>query len=278
MRLSRAFVFGACLLFSACTKPEASPQRPAPTASVSVSAPPVAPPLTVVSEQERAGLRVRSGTFTPPSAAPGAVTSPWGFSELELDPARTRLQIAQAVGGAPLAQLLPKDGLAVVNGGYFEADFRPSTWLVSDKAELAKKSDTGKGGVLALLGSQSYIGPFSSLSFEPELAVQSFPLVVEADGKSGIHRDDGRRAARTVVCLIGARLHLIVLAAPRGEGPTLFEAAALLRAPPPLGFGCRVALNLDGGPSSGVWFAPELGARQRPPLAHVAYALVVLPR
>jgi Phosphodiester glycosidase len=237
-----------------------------------------ATPLEVVSELESGGLRVRSGTLEPSVSAPGSVAAPWGFSELQLDPARVRLEVVLAPGGAPLEKLLPEGGLAVVNGGYFEADFRPSTWLVSGGVELAKKSNTSRGGVLALNGEQSYVGPLSGLRFEPSLAVQSFPLIVEPDGKPGIHRDDGRRAARTIACLVGARLHLILLSAPRGEGPTLFEAAGLLRAPPPRGFGCRTALNLDGGPSSGVWFSSQVGARQRAPLAHVAYALAVLPR
>jgi hypothetical protein len=122
------------------------------------------------------------------------------------------------------------------------------------------------------------LGPFAGLSFEPQLVVQSFPLIVEPDGKPGIHSDDGRRAARTVACLVQGTLHLIVIAAPRGDGPTLFESAALLREPPPGGFGCGTALNLDGGPSSGVWFAPQIAAKQRAPFAPVGYAIAVLPR
>ncbi|HYQ15500.1 MAG TPA: phosphodiester glycosidase family protein [Polyangiaceae bacterium] len=144
--------------------------------------------------------------------------------------------------------------------------------------ELGAKSDTSKGGLLAVGAGGVYVGPFSALRFEPKLAVQSFPLLVELDGRSGIHRDDGRRAARTVACLVDRALHFIVIAAPRGEGPTLFEAADLLRAAAPLGFGCRVALNLDGGPSTGVWFAPTINSRQRAPLANVGYAIAILPR
>lgn len=165
-----------------------------------------------------------------------------------------------------------------MNGGYFEADFRPSTWLKHGGVELAPRSDTSKGGVLALAPGKLYLGPFSQLRFEPALAVQSFPLVIEPEHQPGIRRDDGRRAARTIACLVGARLHFIVISAPRGEGPTLFEAASLLGAAPPAGFGCRVALNLDGGPSSGVWFGAGVAARPRPPLAKVGYAIAILPQ
>ncbi len=223
-----------------------------------------------MSEVTAPGLRVESGVLG--SAAQ------WGFSDLALDAQHTQLRIAIAQGGAQLADLLPSGALAVVNGGYFEADFKPTTWVVDAGVQLAAKSNTSKGGVLALGPSAVYIGPHSGLGFAPQLAVQSFPLVVEAEGKAGIYRDDGRRAARTFACLVESSLHFIVITAPRGDGPTLFEAATLLRAPRPLGFGCRRALNLDGGPSSGVWFAPELGAKQRPPFAKVGYAIVIWPR
>jgi hypothetical protein len=202
----------------------------------------------------------------------------WGYSDLALDAQRTKLTILLAKGGAELRDLLTPGALAVVNGGYFEADFRPTTWVVDQSIELAPRADTSKGGVLALGSAGIYLGPIAGLEFKPVLAVQSFPLVVEAEGKPGIYRDDGRRAARTVACLVGDTLHFIVISAPRGDGPTLFEAARLLREPRPLGFGCRRALNLDGGPSSGVWFSPALRAKQRPPFAKVAYALAILPR
>ncbi|HXK18301.1 MAG TPA: phosphodiester glycosidase family protein [Polyangiaceae bacterium] len=219
---------------------------------------------------DAAGLHVRSGSLSGSSV--------WGFSDVGLDAAHTRLQIVLAKSGAPLARLLPAGALAVVNGGYFEPDFRPSTWLKDHGIELSPKSDTSKGGVLALGAGRMHLGTFAELGFEPELVVQSFPLIVEPGGKAGIHSDDGRRAARTVACLVGSSLHFIVISAPRGDGPTLFESAALLREAPPRGFGCTVALNFDGGPSSGVWFAPQVAAKQREPFANVGYAIAILPR
>lgn len=255
---------------TACRRsPEVGSEQAAPAAALASAA----PGFAVASQVEAAGVRVRAGTL-PAIGASGV----WGFTELEPDLARTRLEIARAERGAPLAELLPKAGLAVVNGGYFEADFRPSTWLKNAGVELSPKSDTSKGGVLALGPREPYVGPFAALDFEPTLAVQSFPLLVEPDAKPGIRRDDGKRAARTVVCKVESKLRFIVISAPRGEGPTLFESAELLRAPPPRGFGCRVALNLDGGPSTGVWFGPAIASRQRPPLANVAYAIAILPR
>jgi Phosphodiester glycosidase len=250
---------------------------PAPLASgapaPSTSAPSRGPrrDVELVSEQRHAGIVVRSGTL--------GAEARWGFSDVAVELAQVRLDIVRAERGSELARLLPPAALAIVNGGYFEADFRPSGWLKRGGVELMTKADTGKGGVLALgPGGERYIGPFSGLTFEPELAIQSFPLIVEVDGSAGIRRDDGRRAARTVVCWVDGRMHFVVIAAPRGDGPTLFESVELLRRPWPDGFGCKAALNLDGGPSSGVWFSPELGARQRPPSAPVAYGIALFPR
>jgi hypothetical protein len=255
---------------SACRRSaQVDSEQAAPAAALASAS----PSFAVVSQIEAAGVRVRTGTL-PALGASGV----WGFTELEPDLGRTRLEIELGPRGAPLAELLPKAGLAVVNGGYFEADFRPSTWLKNAGVELGPKSDTSKGGVLALGAGQPYVGPFAGLDFEPALAVQSFPLLVEPDAKPGIRRDDGRRAARTVVCMVARKLRFIVISAPRGEGPTLFETSELLRAATPRGFGCRVALNLDGGPSSGVWFGPAIASKQRPPLANVGYAIAILPR
>jgi len=256
------------LLFTACHRPEEPKRKPLAAAS---APPPASPALAVSSKLEHDGLTVTTGTW----ALHGAL---WGFSELAPDLSRTQVEVVQAPRGAQLAQLLPERGLAVVNGGYFEADYRPSTWLIAEGVELSPKADTGKGGVLAVDRTRSYVGAFDGLKFAPDLLVQSFPLIVEPDFKSGIHSDDGRRAARTIACVVSCTLHFIVIAAPRGDGPTLFEAVGLLRQGPPDGFGCSVALNLDGGPSTGVWFAPRVQARSRTPLANVGYAIAIVPR
>lgn len=269
----RALALFAYLALS-CNQPaapqvSATPSAPPATASL---APPAVrvPELVSTSATDVPGLRVVSGTVRH--------TGVWGFSDLAIDLELVRLRIVSAKRGAPLAKLLSKNALAVVNGGYFEADFRPSGWLKHDGVELAGKSDTSKGGVLALGHQGPYVGDFSGLKFEPKLAIQSHPLIVEPEGKLGIHRDDGRRAARTVACLKGGALHFIVISAPRGEGPTLFESAALLRDSAPRGFGCTRALNLDGGPSSGVVFGADVPARPRDPTASVAYGIAIEPR
>ena len=159
--------------------------------------------LQRTSEVAVPGLNVETGVL--------GQAARWGYSDLRIDVQRAQLRIRLAKGGVALADLLSPGTLAVVNGGYFETDFRPTTWVVDQSIELSPKAATSKGGVLALGPTGTYLGPVAGLGFKPVLAVQSFPLVVEAEGKPGIYRDDGRRAARTVACLVDDTLHLIVI-------------------------------------------------------------------
>ncbi|MEO8798005.1 MAG: phosphodiester glycosidase family protein, partial [Polyangiaceae bacterium] len=82
----------------------------------------------------------------------------------------------------------------------------------------------------------------------PDFAVQCRPRLVVGSHRN-IKTDDGKRAARTALCLRdGGRTIDIVVALGAGvdAGPTLFELANELEST-----GCEEALNLDGGPSTG---------------------------
>jgi hypothetical protein len=169
--------------------------------------------------------------------------------------------------------------VAAVNGGYFDERFRPTGWLVDHGKELAPRQNRVQGGVLALAQGRLYVGPLAAVPFVPELALQNSPRLVEPGGAVGIRSDDKRRASRTVACDVAGRLHLVVIGAPPGDGPTLLETARFLAAEPTLGgLGCSAALNLDGGPSTGVWLPAGLGLAGVPAPAPIAYALAVLPR
>jgi hypothetical protein len=112
------------------------------------------------------------------------------------------------------------------------------------------------------------------------LAVQCGPRLVEHDGTIGIHRDDGRRYARTAACVReGGRTLDFVLVWNAGDpmrGPGLLSFARMLLASPSFvgdAAPCERALNLDGGPSTGAF------VRGRPALSHdalgpVPFALV----
>ncbi len=104
-----------------------------------------------------------------------------------------------------LASLAPPGALAGVNGGYFDDRERPIGLRRIAGVDRSPAWDRPLGGVLALEGSRAYVGPRADLSFVPESAVQCQPLLVERDGQNGIHTDDGRRAARTTVCVTRQR-------------------------------------------------------------------------
>jgi len=217
------------------------------------------------------GVSIREGKV--PAA------SVWRVLDLSVDPARAVLRISRKVGGGALAEMIPEGAVAAVNGGYFDERYRPTGWLVDQGHELAPKQNRAQGGVLAAAAGALYVGPLGKLPFTPQLALQNSPRLVEAAGVVGIRSDDGKRASRTLACDADGRLHLLVIAAPLHEGPTLLEAARFLAREPELGgMGCDTALNLDGGPSTALWLPASAGIAGVPGAAPVAYALAVLPR
>lgn len=174
----------------------------------------------------------------------------------------------------------PKLWLAV-NGGFFDRDFSASGLLVSNGTQLAPIRRGGGSGILIVHDARAeLIARDDVLPQGLDLAVQCGPRLIERDGSVGIHRNDEKRAARTVACLRegGRTLDLIVVFTPerRGDGPTLFALAHQLSKPLAASdaSGCEQALNLDGGPSTGMMVpaAPEL---RYDPLGPVPFALLV---
>lgn len=200
----------------------------------------------------------------------------WRYWDVVPDLARAGLQIGIKDGGAPLSALVPDGALAAINGGYFLKNYKPTGWVLDAAGEHGKRNPKAKGGVLAVRDAKAWIGPMSKVPFTPKFAVQNGPLLLTTDGKVGLRSDDGKRAARTVACLQAKALHLIVIQSGIGNGPTLMETAELLKDPKGP-FKCDVALNLDGGSSTGVWLAPELG-ESSPPIVPIGYGIAVVPK
>ncbi len=173
-----------------------------------------------------------------------------------------------------LAAIAPSAAL-VVNGGYFTPERKPTGLLVTSGRTLhplVPKGGAAGSGVFVLEENRARLLPraqakgrdFSRARF----AIQAGPRLIEPDGKDGIHSDDGARANRTAIGADGkGRIALVVTHAgaksPSGttSGPTLFELQRLLgtdglgRIAPELAL--RFALNLDGGPSTGLHVPSE---------------------
>jgi uncharacterized protein YigE (DUF2233 family) len=151
-----------------------------------------------------------------------------------------------------LKRVLRETGASlVVNGGFFDPAQRPEGLVVSEGAVLSPRSDALGGGVVVVAGGRAALLPAEGFRAPPgtDFAIQTRPRLV-VDGGSNIARDDGRAAERTALCLReqGRELEVVVAQGDEaGRGPTLALFADML-----VSRGCEGALNLDGGPSTGV--------------------------
>lgn len=217
--------------------------------------PPSAPPSGGPSAPDLGpGVSARTATIEGESGARLA------YRVLRVDLSSASLTIV-APPGAKLERLADEPTLwFAVNGGFFEPSLEPSGLLFSRGRRLGAFAPRGGSGVLWVAGGRAQIMRSDRALPElagADLALQCGPRLVEG-GRPGVHRDDGRRAARTALCLReGGRLLDVVLVWDvdhPGEGPGLYRLAELLSRPSPVGdaAGCDDALNLDGGPSTGL--------------------------
>lgn len=181
-------------------------------------------------------------------------------------------------GSTKLASLLPSLNLAAgINGGYFHSDMRPVGLVVAggervhpfEKAKLLSGIVWVREGRPEIVRSSRYT-PDARLSE----ALQAGPVLVE-NGESVPGLNTERRARRTVVATDGkGRWALSYM-----TSTTLAEAARILLTPGVFGeWTPRMALNLDGGGSSGLWAAATPAPVSRPEFSYVRNYLVVVPR
>jgi Phosphodiester glycosidase len=180
--------------------------------------------------------------------------------------------------GRDLAEVMAQRGaLAGVNGGYFDPEDAPVGLLVSDgkilsplrKAKLLTGVLFSTRNKVEITRANGFVVSRSIRS-----AVQCGPLLVERSAPiAGL--DDARLARRTFAAVDG-----------RGHGAlgvcsavSLAQLGRILALPNVLGEGKPVrALNLDGGSSSGFWFAGEQRVISIPELKPVRDFVAVVPR
>jgi hypothetical protein len=208
----------------------------------------------------------------------------WVVLRLDLSTARVRAESAPPMSG--LATFgADADVIAAVNAGYFEPDHTPSGVLYSGGVAIGAPNARGGSGLLLLQHSQIEMVSFAPDLTPPspteiDLALQCGPRLIERDGSVGVHRDDHMRYARTAACLRdgGHTLDLVItwLQGEPMRGPGLYSFSRLLAARSPVGDarGCECALNLDGGPSTGMYVRGGTEASHAP-LGPVPYWLVV---
>lgn len=159
-----------------------------------------------------------------------------------------------------LAEMMRNSGcLAGVNGGYFDPEYAAVGLLISDgRVVQAKQKARLLSGVVSVLQGRLQIQRAAAFSpkGKPSAARQCGPFLVEG-GRAVAGLNNSRGARRTFI-LVGEKGRAAIGYA---SSVTLAELGTLL-ATPGLTPDLKVqnALNLDGGSSSGFWFAGADGA------------------
>jgi uncharacterized protein YigE (DUF2233 family) len=175
-----------------------------------------------------------------------------------LDPTHATLRVFYTPGNAyPVSAWARQTGaLLVVNGGYFTAEQTVTGLTVTNGAahgapygDYAGMLAVGVDGVFTVRWLRTW--PYDPAEPLRE-AVQSFPVLVKPGGEMGFpaDADDGRPSRRTVAAQ-DRRGCLLLMIAPRGY-LSLHDMAVWLATSD---LDVDVALNLDGGTSSGFWLA-----------------------
>lgn len=204
-----------------------------------------------------------------------------GFYELHrfrFEVAMARFAVVDLAFERPLAAALEaSDGSLIFNGGFWDPDRAPEGLTVVDGQTLVPFDDDLGGGVLVvedgrarLLDAQAGAPATEALDF----AQQAKPRLV-VGGAVNVRRARPR-ADRTALCVRddGRTLELVVARTAddrRGrDGPTLHALAEKL-----VEIGCEEALNLDGGPSTGVAWRQDGAVRALPSRVAVKLAIRV---
>jgi uncharacterized protein YigE (DUF2233 family) len=148
--------------------------------------------------------------------------------------------------------------LLVVNGGYFSPENETMGLLISDGQAWGTPYGDFAGMFAVTSDGRVSVRWLRDRPYEPDEplkeALQSFPVLVKPGGVMGFpaDADDGRPTRRTVVAQDrGGRI--LVMVAPRGT-LSLHELARFLAQSD---LDLDVALNLDGGFSTGLWLRAD---------------------
>jgi exopolysaccharide biosynthesis protein len=148
--------------------------------------------------------------------------------------------------------------LLVINGGYFTPEHEATGLLISDRQTWGAVYGDFAGLFAVTADGQVNVRWLHDQPYDPAepltQGVMSFPVLVKPGGVMGFpaDADDGMSARRTVVTQ-DFEGRILFIAAPRGH-LSLHEMAVFLAESD---LGIDVALNLDGGPSTGLWLATE---------------------
>ncbi len=160
----------------------------------------------------------------------------------------------------------------VANGSYFAADGSPSGYLLANGVRVGARRFDADRSALLVLGARPSIRVLSAADLvAPPFtdALQSYPLLVDR-GRAAVEADTGHASRRTFFGLDASGRAYVGLVP--DQFVTLRELSVGLAA---LSVAWTSVLNLDGGPSSGVWIRTANGSSGFPslsPVGNVIYA------
>ncbi|GCE48937.1 uncharacterized protein DUF2233 [Thermosporothrix hazakensis] len=194
---------------------------------------------------------------------------------VRMKPQSIKLSVAyQPTEPLTVKEWMQKTGArAIINGGYFDAQNRPTALLVSNGQPFGNSYE-GFGGMLSV-DAQGTIGlrslnqqPYDPSSESVQQATQSAPMLV-IDGKRAEFNANADVQRRTVVALDKEGNLLFIVSSMLAF--TLDEMADLLVASD---LSIQTALNLDGGSSTGLYVH---GEQQKVEIdANVALPIVIV--
>ena len=174
---------------------------------------------------------------------------------LRVDPALYDVGVAYRPGEAQSLEAwqAETEALITVNGGFFTEDYY-ATGLTVVAGESFGVSYDDFAGMLAVTDAGTEVRWLREQPFDPSetlhYAVQSFPVLVKPGGVLGFPDEDGFPARRTVVAQ-DRNGNLLFILAPSGF-MTLHQMSQWLV---DSDLDLHIALNLDGGPSTGLLLA-----------------------
>lgn len=173
---------------------------------------------------------------------------------VRVDPAAVQLRVAYDPEQPRVLRtwFIGEQPLLAINGGFFDEHYRSTALVISDGV-ASETSYEGFGGMLAVSATgEVTLRALRDQPYAPNEAfvqgIQSFPTLVFAGGIPADLEEDGRRARRSAVALDRSG-NLLLIVSPTAAF-TLRELALWLGESD---LDIDRALNLDGGPSTGLF-------------------------
>lgn len=168
------------------------------------------------------------------------------------------------------------NSILTFNGGFFTEDFKPTGLLISNSQILRDKSYADLLDGILTIEKNGNTGFFShqDLKSDPQItpqkydfAIQNGPVLINQYGQIEITKDTGKKASRTAIGIDKeGNIILIILKQSllnTDNTVSLYIFAHLLKEIAPIkDLGLHSVLNLDGGPSTGLFiddkYYPEM--------------------